>query len=343
MTRTGWPGVVDVCRQLRRAVRARTPRRRTIQDGIQYMSQFQGISAVAMSTDAFMLENSTAYQAWRAQKLAAYPATVADLMVPIQDPGALSATERDAILARCRRFNMAFYRIVAADFTDKSVPAAIGRQLGLHHLDGHLCTDEENISALRVMPTGSMHEGYIPYTDRAINWHTDGYYNTPAQRIRAMLLHCVADAASGGENEVMDHELAYILMRDENPEYIRAFMQADTMTIPANVVDGVEIRPQECGPVFLTDEQSGALYMRYTARARNVVWRQDATTQAAVAFMKGLFSAAGDYIFRYRLQPGEGFICNNVLHNRGAFTDDAAAGRQRLILRARYYDRIQAT
>ena len=40
------------------------------------------------------------------------------------------------------------------------------------------------------------------------------------------------------------------------------------------------------------------------------------------------------------LQPGMGLLCNNVLHDRSAFSDDPA--RPRLIYRARYYDRIQA-
>ena len=51
-------------------------------------------------------------------------------------------------------------------------------------------------------------------TSRAIRWHTDGYYNPPERQIRAMILHCVRTAASGGENRVFDHELAYLALRD---------------------------------------------------------------------------------------------------------------------------------
>jgi hypothetical protein len=36
-------------------------------------------------------------------------------------------------------------------------------------------------------------------------------------------------------------------------------------------------------------------------------------------------------------------VCNNVLHNRSAFTDDAALGLSRLVYRARYLDRIAVT
>lgn len=291
----------------------------------------------------FLPGNEAAYQSWRAARLAHYPVAIEDLLVRVIDPAALRRCEHEALLDRCRKYNMALYDCGDSGAADKEVAVAIGRQLGLQHLDGHLCSDEENISALRVMPAGTVQEGYIPYSDRPINWHTDGYYNRPEQRIRAMLLHCVSDAASGGDNEIMDAEIAYILMRDENPEYIEAFMQEDVMTIPANVVDGKEIRPQQSGPVFYIDEETGALYMRYTARARNVIWRQDDTTLAAVAFMQDLFSRGSDYIFRVHMRPGQGLVCNNVLHNRSGFRDDPAAGKQRLIYRARYYDRIQGT
>jgi alpha-ketoglutarate-dependent taurine dioxygenase len=63
---------------------------------------------------------------------------------------------------------------------------------------------------------------FIPYTDKPIRWHTDGYYNIPERTVRGMVLHCVQSAASGGENQLLDHEIAYILLRDENPDFIRA-------------------------------------------------------------------------------------------------------------------------
>jgi len=43
------------------------------------------------------------------------------------------------------------------------------------------------------------------------------------------------------------------------------------------------------------------------------------------------------------LAPGQGLICNNVLHNRTGFTDDMDKGIARLVYRARYYDRIRGT
>jgi alpha-ketoglutarate-dependent taurine dioxygenase len=83
--------------------------------------------------------------------------------------------------------------------------------------------------------------------------------------------------------------------------------------------------------------------MRYTARTRSIAWKDDRNTRMAVGFLTELLAGESDFLFRYRLQPGEGIICNNILHKREAFTDDLAGGRTRLLYRARYYDRIRGT
>lgn len=287
----------------------------------------------------FDLHDSQGYPAWREQKLAMYPASLDELVVPVADPLALSGAEREAILAACRRANLAVYAFPQPTDMDKSLIAALGAQFGLRRLDSNLYADDDGISALQVSAEKRQYE-YIPYSNRAISWHTDGYYNPPEKRVRAMLLHCARPAASGGENTLLDHEILYIKLRDENPRYIEALMQPDVMTIPANVENGVEIRPTQSGPVFAVDEQTGHLHMRYTARTRSIVWKQDKITQAAVQCLEELLAADSPYVFRHRLSAGQGVICNNVLHARSAFEDDAATGQQRLFFRARYYDRI---
>jgi len=292
---------------------------------------------------AFDLDNPAVYARWRESKLDGYPVRPDQLLVEIADPRALSPAEHEELVRICAKTNSVIYASSADGAGDKGKALALGRQLGLEHLDGNLCADEDSISALQVMPGGSRHEGYIPYTDRPINWHTDGYYNEPGARIRGMLLHCACDAASGGENALLDHEIAYILMRDENPDYVAALMRPDVMTIPPNVENGVELRAAQTGPVFMVEPDTGNLYMRYTARKRNIEWKQDPMTQAAVAFMERLFEAGSPYIFHHRLEPGQGIISNNALHNRTGFRDDAAAGKQRLIYRGRYYDRVRGT
>ena len=114
------------------------------------------------------------------------------------------------------------------------------------------------------------------------------------------------------------------------------------MTIPANVEDGATIRPEQTGPVFSTDAADGALHMRYTARTRSIEWRLDDTTRAAVQFLNRALEDS-PYVFALRLAGGQGLVCNNVLHSRGDFTDDATRGLRRLVYRARYLDRIAGT
>lgn len=89
-------------------------------------------------------------------------------------------------------------------------------ELGLNKLDDNLCADEDSITSLQVVET-ARHTSYIPYTNKRLSWHTDGYYNPPERQIRGMLLHCVENAMAGGENQLLDHEWAYIHLRDENP------------------------------------------------------------------------------------------------------------------------------
>jgi hypothetical protein len=80
--------------------------------------------------------------------------------------------------------------------------------------------------------------------------------------------------------------------------------------------------------------------MRYSARRRNIQWRDDPLTRAAVACLTEFLADNDGPVLRYRLRPGEGLISNNVLHNRSAFEDEP--GHRRLLYRARYYDRIES-
>jgi hypothetical protein len=158
-----------------------------------------------------------------------------------------------------------------------------------------------------------------------------------------MVLHCENPAHHGGGNLLLDHEIVYILMRDENPAYIEALMQDDAMTIPANVEQGVEIRPEQSGPVFSVDAASGDLHMRYTARTKSIEWKDDPGVKQAVAFLEQLLASDLPYIFEYRLQANEGVLSNNVLHGRTRFEDGDSDAGKRLMYRARYYDRIAGT
>jgi alpha-ketoglutarate-dependent taurine dioxygenase len=311
----------------------------------------------------FDLDQPEAYARWRAAKLAAQPRRIEDLIVDVADPRRLSDAERNAILQLCARANMAIYR---SPFTgeDKELPRLLGRQLGLERLDANWLADEDGISSiavaqqpptpLRVGPPqgdhpawggpapeerqGGARADFIPYTNRPIKWHTDGYYHPQARRILGMILHCVRPAREGGDSALADHDMIYIALRDANPQWVRALMADDAMTIPARMGEDGVARPAQGGPVFSVLPDGSGLHMRYTARTRSIEWKNDPDTRAAVAALESLLAAEQPWLFRTRLAPGMGLVCNNVPHERTAFADDAA--QPRLLYRARYLDRV---
>ncbi len=292
----------------------------------------------AQAGAAFDLADETAYLAWRAAKLARFPKTLAELVVEVRDPRALSSGEMQALLECCKRANMAIYASPAGSDPNKEIPRRLGLQLGLRDLDPNYLADDDGISPLTVAERGTRGE-FIPYTNRGIKWHTDGYYNPGERTVRAVLLHCVERAETGGENELFDHEIAYIQLRDRNPQHVRALMAGDAMTIPARIEGGRIERPAQAGPVFSVDA-GGFLHMRYTARALSIEWKKDTATDAALAALEDILGAASPWVFRGRLEPGMGLVSNNVLHTRTPFTDSPR--HQRLIYRARYYQRVGA-
>ena len=289
----------------------------------------------ASSGSPFSLDNAEAYQRWRQQKLEQRPA-VEDLIVALENPFQLNALEKSRVQDLCRRCNVAIYKVSNNDqSTDKELVHQFGLQFGLSHLDDNLRADEDDITSLTV--TEQQGNQYIPYTNRPLSWHTDGYYNSPQDQVRGFILHCAQPAAEGGENSLIDHELVYLRLRDENPAYIEALMHPEAMTIPPNVDAGTEIRGACIGPVFSIDALSGSLHMRYSARKRNIEWRDNELTREAADLITKILDIE-DLAYKYRLKAGEGVICNNILHKRSGFND--SQDEKRLMYRARYYDRV---
>lgn len=302
----------------------------------------EGIASVAPTGDRarspFDPDDGSDYRRWRSAKLDRAPRDVAELVVEVRDPCALTAAERAAIAARCGAANMAIYAS-AVRAADKDLPRRLGAQFGLAHLDANWLADEDGVSQVTVRGGAGRGE-YIPYTNRPLRWHTDGYYNPPERTIRAMVLHCASRAAEGGANALLDHELVYLFLRDEDPAHVRALMRPDAMTVPARTDEGGVARPAQTGPVFSIDRRDGSLHMRYTARTRSIEWSGDPAVRAAVAALERLL-ADSSHVHRLTLEPGMGILCNNVLHERAGFVDDPR--QPRLLYRARFHERVAGT
>jgi hypothetical protein len=294
-----------------------------------------------MNNSPFNLSVLSAYQGWRSEKLSAYPLRLDGLFTTIQNPEAPDDAEIMSLQDTCRRYNLALYRLAKGDIRSKRHVHRLGQKSGLFRLDNNLCVDEDGLTSLHVTTHAGQHD-YIPYTTKQLSWHTDGYYNVPEEQIHGLLLHCAQHAIEGGESWLMDHEIAYILLRDANPQYIEALMHPEAFTIPANILNGETIRAAQSGPVFSVTT-AGNLHMRYSARQRNVQWRDDPLTREAADFLLNLWQQDSPYKIRYTLQAGEGLLCNNVLHCRTSFKDSDDPTQKRLLYRGRYYDRVANT
>ena len=284
----------------------------------------------------FLLENEQIYLAWREKKLLLPSPDFENIRVKIGDLNRITSSEKAAILACCDKYNMVIYETDETHCEPETLKA-FAANFGLVNLDQHYCHDSGGITALQVSAKNNK-GGFIPYSDKAINWHTDGYYNSPDQQVYALLLHCDTPAIEGGENWIMDHELAYIRLRDENPAFIEALMHEQAMTIPPHVENGKEVRGAQSGPVFSTYNKGQKLHMRYSQRKRNIVWRDDGITGEAVTFLNHLLNDDKRDKLHIKLREGQGVLANNVLHTRSAFKDTSE--QSRLLYRGRFFEPI---
>lgn len=295
----------------------------------------------------FSLHDSAAYSEWRARKLARAPRLAEDLVVDLRDLAAPSPAETAELADRIDRSNMAIYRWTGADDDQErtlDALAAFAPAMGLRDLEQHRSARRQGIVPIEVADMGGR-AGFIPYSNRAINWHTDGYYNYhgPERCIRAMALHCVRNAAQGGESGLLDQDIAYIRLRDADPAFVAALMHPEALTIPPHEEEGSPLaHGAVAGPVFVIHPRTGALTMRYTIRKRHVIWRDDPVLHAALAELARVLDS-DPLVFRLTLQPGMGVLCNNVLHDRRAFEDSPAGDPGRLLYRIRSFDRALAS
>jgi len=286
-----------------------------------------------------------AYRTWRAAKLEGLVQNPGDTpCVELSDLANPSPSERAELLRQCDLTNAVHYASATDSDDSEKIRVqltAFSAAMGLRIAEKHRSADADGIVALRQTDMAAQ-RGYIPYSNRPMNWHTDGYYNAPDQKIRAVVLHCVSPAADGGVNQFFDPEIAYIRLRDENPEFIDALMHPAAMTIPENREKDGALRPASVGPVFAVSS-TGHLEMRYTARTRSITWRDDPVTAQAVEFLQNLLMTGDMFTQTVTLQAGQGVLCNNSLHNRTGFDASLGENSDRLLYRIRFHNRVSGS
>ena len=138
--------------------------------------------------EAYALDFEKDYEQWRSFKLENWPTDVSDLkFTVVNDPLTLLSAEIEDLRSQCAQTNFALYRLQDPLLGTKKAIRGLVRQLGMLQLDQNLCADNDSISTLKVMELNRA-SGYIPYTENALNWHTDGYYNELGRHIRSFFI-----------------------------------------------------------------------------------------------------------------------------------------------------------
>ena len=230
----------------------------------------------------FLLENQAEYEAWKKIKLSLYPKSLSDLCIKI-DQNNFGQTQVDDMKKIVNKYNFVLYQFDSRidDLTLKQ----FCKKLNLIESISNPLSDINNISNItdKSNETREKIKGeYIPYTNKKLNWHTDGYYYPINLSVKSFLLHCENQAASGGKNQLIDHEVIYIFLRDHNPEFIDILMQEDIMEIPKN--KNISSSQAIKGPVFYIDE-GNYLNMRYTSRKQNIIWKKDGMIRKIKIFL----------------------------------------------------------
>ena len=269
---------------------------------------------------------SAEFLSWAEEKEKNIPQNTDGISVNIHDINNVKITEIDKIRETISKYNSCIYSSKIALKSNTNLLKFV-ELVGMKTYD---CNNIESNEISTITPLQNSKINYIPYTDKLLNWHTDGYYDKKS--IFSWLLHCVNPATQGGENYLLDHELVlreYLLRNDD----INNLMAEDALTIPASKDTS---RPEISTYIFSFKNKYRRLHMRFSMRKDNI----DTSAKASPAIIKLKEIIENDcakYSLTYKLQKNEGIITNNILHGRKAFKDDKV---KRKLLRIRSYERL---
>jgi len=249
--------------------------------------------------------------------------------IPIGDIESLTEAEHAAVSASLDSTNMAFYQTDMPRVTEDSIER-LATQFGITEYEH---TSKKLTKIRRIEHSNNESARYIPFSNRQLGWHTDGYYYPVSQAIRSFILHCNKPAFLGGNSYFVDHETLYRVLLKNNPEYIERLCEANAMCIPENKRDGWT-RDAVTGPIFHWDNQQ--LLMRYTERAKNIIWAKG--LEAPLLEIRKMLQDKR-YVKAIRFESGMGVICRNVIHRRDAFINNKDTHRS--LFRARFHDAIE--
>jgi hypothetical protein len=281
----------------------------------------------------FDLNTQEDYLKWREEKLDSYPKNIGDLVVKLNNMADITDTEKNEIFERIELANMCVFTAGSAELNMNSL-LILGQQLGVTQTDKsvrHSKSDELTDSGIL--------KNAIPFSTRTVRWHTDATYYGSDKTIQSLFLLCKQPAIEGGNNKVLDNEILYIQLRDNNPEALNTLMNKNCFKYK-NPKTG-EISEQLGGKVFWTNSD-GHLCCRFSFRKMDMSWSEDQDVIAAKEALESLILNESNYVIEGRLESGMGLISNNVMHTREKLLDSDDPSRKRLLFRTRFYDRVNA-
>ena len=269
---------------------------------------------------------SAEFLRWAEEKEKNIPQNSDGILVNIHDINNVKTSEIAKIKETIYKYNSCIYSSKIALKSNTNLLKFV-ELVGMRTYD---CNNIDSNEISTITPLQNSKINYIPYTDKPLNWHTDGYYDKKS--IFSWLLHCVNPATQGGENYLLDHELVlreYLLRNDD----INNLMAEDALTIPASKDTS---RPEISTYIFSFKNKYRRLHMRFSMRKDNI--GTSAKANSAVIKLREIIEGnCAKYSLTYKLQKNEGIITNNILHGRKAFKDDKV---KRKLLRIRSYERL---
>lgn len=281
---------------------------------------------------------SSTYLTWRASRLrqqATHAQAEKEPHTHWLSPSLNTAADQAALATLCiamQNHGYALYQWSSSPNNLQQSIKLLHHCLGLQQSDSGVVTGTDKLSLLEDL-SGTPQGRFIPYTHRAMNWHTDGYYNDSARAVRCFTLHCIQPASHGGALTIMDNDLLLIALYDEDPQLVALLSHPEAMLLPANSDEQGHDRPDRVAPVF-SMYPDGSLGTRFTARVQHIEWRSPDTKAAARKSLE-LINDHPHWHRSLRLTTDQGIITRNVLHRREAF-EDAQHSTRRQMLRGRF-------
>ena len=269
---------------------------------------------------------SAEFLRWAEEKEKNIPQNSDGILVNIHDINNVKTSEIAKIKETIYKYNSCIYSSKIALKSNTNLLKFV-ELVGMRTYD---CNNIESNEISTITPLQNSKINYIPYTDKPLNWHTDGYYDKKS--IFSWLLHCVNPATQGGENYLLDHELVlreYLLRNDD----INNLMAEDALTIPESKYTS---RSEISTYIFSFKNKYKRLHMRFSMRKDNIGTSAKASP-AIIKLREIIEDDCAKYSLTYKLQKNEGIITNNILHGRKAFKDDKV---KRKLLRIRSYERL---